>query len=126
MSFLTALEADISTVETEVVNGAKTVIKYIDNVFVMDVEPAIVSALKLLERNGGAMLLAVATNVLPSLVAGQWAQAVTNLIADAKTAGAQMIAEEEQLAASTALQIVQAAQGAIVKAADPANPPVVS
>lgn len=45
MSFLTVLEKDITDVESAVIDGAKTVIDYIDNVVVHDLLPELVQAL---------------------------------------------------------------------------------
>lgn len=109
-AFIVTAEAELSTIEQDVVDGAKAALNYVDNVLTTDIDPALLAAWNLIKRNGGALLLAAATNVLPSLAAGQWGTAVTNLIADAKAAGAETLSNEEQLAASTALQITQAAQ----------------
>jgi hypothetical protein len=125
MSFWTIVKDDATAVEQDVVNGLKAAVTYVDNIIVLDVEPALAAAfsqaLQLIRRNGGTLLLSAATNVLPSLVAGQWGTAVTNLLADAKAAGATTVSSEEQLAASTALQIQQAVQ-ASVATATPAPP----
>lgn len=46
MSFWTVIKQDASEVENAVVNGAKTVLGYVDNVLVMDIEPALEAVLK--------------------------------------------------------------------------------
>ena len=120
--FITSIESAATTVEQDVVSAAKTTINYIDNVFTTDFDPALVAAWQLIERNGGSLILAAAGNVLPSLATGQWGTAVTNLLADAKAAGATTVTAEEQLAGSTALQIVQAAQTSVAAAVAPPAP----
>lgn len=64
------------------------------------------------ERNGGELLANVAADVVPLLVTMKWGDALAKLIADAEAIGVVFIEEEKALAASTALQIAQAAASA--------------
>lgn len=99
------------------------IIQPVEGFFVKTAVPAVTAWLQaaatLLERNGGAILLQIASQVAPDIATGQWGALTATIIADAKTAGASLIAEEEQLAASTALQLAQTA-GKVL------NPPVVA
>lgn len=88
-----------------------------------DFKKAFALAESIVERNGGQLLLTAATNVLPDLLTGKWEDAAANALADAKAAGAVTIPEEEQLAASTALQVAQVIAG---PAATVAPAPVVA
>jgi hypothetical protein len=96
--------------EDFVVKEANEVENFIDGVFVDDVKPFFNNALALVERNGGALLFSAAANVVGGLVTGNWGSVVAQVISTAKAAGAQTLEQEEQLAASTALQLVQAGQ----------------
>lgn len=90
--------------------------------FVNDIEPFLKSSVLLIERNGGALLLQVGVTVLNDIgeiAEGKWGDAVATVVTEAKAAGVQFAAQEEQLAAGTALQLAQAAQ-----AAPTANVPV--
>lgn len=99
--------------EDAIVADAEVVGGFLSGIFTDEVEPFFKNALALVERNGGALLIKAAGDALPALVSGKWGVSVTQIIADAKAAGAALIPQEEQLAASTALQIVQAATTAI-------------
>lgn len=67
----------------------------------------------LLERNGGQIFLQLAKQIVPDIATGKWGDLTAKLIADARASGIALVAEEEQLAASTALQIAQAAGTAL-------------
>lgn len=107
----------------DVVVVAEEVETFVEGVFVDDVKPFFTSALALIERNGGTTLMKIAGDVLPDLVTGQWGLAVDKIVADVTAAGAVLVEGEEQLAASTALQIVQAAGGALTAAGTAATAP---
>ena len=113
--------------ENEVVAGFDDVKDWISGVFVLDVEQFFAGALSLIEQNGGTLLIGAAQTVLHNLggiiATGSWTTTVTQVLETAKEAGAHTLAETEQLAASTALQVVQAAAGAIgsTAALDPSS-----
>lgn len=113
-----------SKVEDEVVADAESAWVDIEEVFTDKVEPAVKSALLLVERNGGALLFQEAVALVSAIGTQSWATITATLLTNAKAAGATTLAQEEQLAASTALQIAQAAQAAPTSAASPAATPV--
>jgi len=79
-------------------------------VFVDDVEPLFKNTLLLVERNGGTLLIAVAKDLFATLTGSSWGAVTAQIVTDAKAQGATFVQGEEQLAASTALQIVQSSQ----------------
>ncbi|CAM6005673.1 unnamed protein product [Sphagnum balticum] len=89
---------------------------------IADTKAFFANAEALVERNGGGLLMTAATTIVPEIVAGQWAGAVASVLALAKSAGAATVAAEEQLAASTALQIAQAAGNALTQTATTSVP----
>lgn len=108
----------IQTIETEIQDDVKKVEDFFTGTVEPDVANFFKAAYDLVSRNGGTLLLKAAADVVPNIATGQWGAAVIQVIADAKSAGAELLAEEESLAASTALQIAQAA-GAALKASSP-------
>lgn len=62
MSFLTVVEQDATDIENAVVSGLKTAVTYVDNVFVTEIEPALLqafmAALKVLGQDAIAAVLA--------------------------------------------------------------------
>ncbi len=115
MSFLTVIAQDATAVEQDVIGAVKTAAQYVDNVFVTDVEPAltdgITAVLKLIQSNGGQLLMTAAADAVGLLSGASWGTVVTQIVTAAEAAGATTLAETKTLAASTALQIVQAVQG---------------
>jgi hypothetical protein len=76
-----------------------------------DVSSWFKQAVSIIENNGGSLLIAAATNVVPAIISGQWGVAVANVLADAKAAGAVTVPAEESLAAALALQAAQTIAG---------------
>lgn len=88
-------------------DGVGAEIKPIEATVVTDLKAGLSTAEALIERNGGQLLISEALAALDGLATGNWSAVVTTLVANAKAAGAETLAAEEQLAGSTALQIAQ-------------------
>ncbi len=117
---MTDIIQEIENIPKEIVDFFKT--NPTGEAIVADVKALFAEGEALVERNGGSLLVTAATTVLPTLLAGQWGVAVSSILSLAKAAGASTIAAEEQLAASTALQIAQAAGNALNPTAAVASP----
>lgn len=98
----------------------------VSHIFSNDVEPFLKASVALIERNGGSLLLTIASQAVPDIATGNWTALTVQIVADLKAAGAATVAAEEQLAASTALQMAQATAAALAsagKAAPATTPP---
>ncbi len=91
----------------------KPVEDFLHSTVVPDAEVLWTNTKALIARNGDALLMKLAADVVPLLVTMQWGAATAKLLADLAAAGVQLVEGEEQLAASTALQIAQAGQKAV-------------
>jgi|HubBroStandDraft_5_1064220.scaffolds.fasta_scaffold127798_3 hypothetical protein len=108
-SFLQEIGADASALIAKVKNFLST--NPVAEAVVSDVDAAWEQAKQIVERNGGQLLLSLATNVVPDLLTTQWGKAVADLVSDVKAAGAVTIPAEENIAASLALQTAAAIAG---------------
>lgn len=124
-SFFVKVGTEIETEASNVLTAAKADINAIEGVFVADVEPAIESGLSatydLLKRNGGQLLMTAAVDALGLLTGSSWAVVAAQVVTAAKAAGAVFVAGEEQLAASTAMQIQQNLQATPAAVTPPAT-----
>lgn len=70
MSFLTTIEAEASVIETAVVDGLKAAVQYVDNIFVTEIGPELLAALKgalaVMEQTALAEIVTTATPSSPA------------------------------------------------------------
>ena len=88
------------------------------HIFSNDVEPFLKQTAALIERNGGSLLLEIATQAVPDIATENWTVLTAQIVSDVKAAGAPTLAAEEQLAASTALQMAQNVAAALTATAN--------
>ena len=101
---------DVKAALAAVGHELQPVVTEAETVYTDDVKPALAAAEALITRNGGQLLITEAISALEGLATGNWSAVVTTLVANAEAAGATTLAEEKQLAGSTALQVAQALQ----------------
>ncbi len=101
---------DVKAALASVGHAFEPAVDEVETVYTDDVKPALDAAEALIQRNGGQLLITEAIAALTGLATGNWSAVVTTLVSNAEAAGAATVAEEKQLAGSTALQIAQALQ----------------